>query len=136
MTNDRNQAVIDEFRANGGKVTIHPAGDQLVLLTTTGAKSGRQPVTPRAFHRDDGRLIIVASKGGAPENPAWYHNLRAHPVVTLEVGTEKFEAEASIAEGEERDRLYRQQAERFATFNDYEKRTTRRIPVIILTRLT
>lgn len=134
MTNDRNRAVIDEFRANGGKVTIHPAGDSLALLTTTGAKSGRQHTTPLAYHRDGDRVIVVASKGGAPEHPAWYHNLRANPTVTLEVGTETYQAHAAIAEGEERDRLYRQQAAQFDSFNDYEKRTTRKIPVIILTR--
>ncbi|MGE0057317.1 MAG: nitroreductase family deazaflavin-dependent oxidoreductase [Dehalococcoidia bacterium] len=132
--NDRNRAVIDEFRANGGRVTLHPATDGLVLLTTTGAKSGRQHTTPLAYHRDGDRIIVVASKGGAPENPAWFHNLRANPTVTVEVGSEKFEAHASVAEGEERDRLYRQQAAQFDTFNDYEKRTTRRIPVVILTR--
>ncbi len=135
MTNDRNRAVIDEFRGNGGQVSIHPAGHSLLLLTTTGAKSGRQHITPLAYHRDGDRLIIVASKGGAPDNPAWYHNLRANPHVTVEVGTEKFEANAEVAQGEERDRLYRQQASQFAAFNDYEKRTTRQIPVIILTRL-
>jgi deazaflavin-dependent oxidoreductase (nitroreductase family) len=132
--NDRNRAVIDEFRANGGKVSIHPAGDNLVLLTTTGAKSGRQHTTPLAYHRDGGRVIVVASKGGSPEHPAWYHNLRANPTVTVEVGDEKYDAHAEIAQGEERDRLYRQQASHFESFNDYEKRTTRVIPVIILTR--
>jgi deazaflavin-dependent oxidoreductase (nitroreductase family) len=135
MTNDRNRAVIDEFRANGGKVTIHPAGDSLALLTTTGAKSGRQHTTPLAYHRDGDRVIVVASKGGAPEHPAWYHNLRANPSVTLEVGAETYEAHAAVAEGEERDRLYRQQAAQFDSFNDYEKRTSRKIPVIILTRV-
>jgi len=134
--NERNRAVIDEFRANGGIVSFstHPAGDKLALLTTTGAKSGRQHVTPLAYHEDNGRIVIVASKGGAPEHPAWYHNLKANPTVTVEVGTEKYEAEASIAEGEERDRLYRQQASQFESFNDYEKRTTRKIPVITLAR--
>ena len=134
MTNDRNRAVIDEFRANNGIVTIHPAGHSLLLLTTTGAKSGRQHVTPLAYHRDGDRLIIVASKGGAPDNPAWYHNLLANPTVTLEVAEERFEARAEVAGGEERERLYRQHASHFAAFNDYEKRTTRQIPVIILTR--
>ena len=135
MANFSNQAVIDEFRANRGKVSIHPAGDHLVLLTTTGAKSGRQHTTPLAYHRDGDRLIVVASKGGAPNHPAWYHNLVANPRVTVEVGHEKFDAIATVAEPEEeRRRLYRQQAERFPTFNDYEKRTTRRIPVVILSR--
>jgi len=134
MTNDRNRAVIDEFRANGGKVTIHPAGDHLVLLTTTGARSGRRHTTPLAYHRDGDRIVVVASKGGAPDNPAWYYNLRANPDVTVEVGTEQYEARAEIAEGEERERLYRQQASHFAAFNDYEKRTTRQIPVVVLTR--
>jgi deazaflavin-dependent oxidoreductase (nitroreductase family) len=132
--NDRNRAVIDEFRANKGMVTIHPAGHSLALLTTTGAKTGRQVTSPLAYHRDGDRVIVVASKGGAPENPAWYHNLRANPNVTVEVGEEKYQATATVAEGEERERLYRQQASHFAAFNDYEKRTTRQIPVIILTR--
>lgn len=136
MTNDRNQTVIDEFRGNAGMVgaTTHPAGDSLVLLTTTGAKSRRQHTTPLAYHRDGDRVIVVASKGGAPENPAWYHNLRANPTVTVEVGAEKYQAQASIAEAAERERLYQQQASHFAVFNDYAKRTTRQIPVIILTR--
>jgi deazaflavin-dependent oxidoreductase (nitroreductase family) len=133
--NDRNRAVIDEFRANGGMVTIHPAGHSLALLTTTGAKSGRRHTTPLAYHRDRDRVIVVASKGGALEHPAWYHNLRANPTVTLEVGTENYEAHAEVAQGEERDRLYRQQAALFESFNDYEKRTSRRIPVIILTKV-
>lgn len=132
--NDRNRAVIDEFRANAGRVTIHPAGDHLVLLTTVGAKSGRPHTTPLAYHRDGDRIIVVASKGGAPDNPAWYHNLRKNPNVTVEVGDETFEATATIAEGAERERLYRQQASHFAAFNEYEKRTTRTIPVIILSR--
>lgn len=131
--NDRNRAVIDEFRANEGKVIDHPAGHSLVLLTTTGAKSGRRHTTPLAYHRDGDRIIVVASKGGAPENPAWYHNLLANPGVTVEIGSDKLEALASVAGEEERERLYRQHAAHFEAFNDYEKRTTRRIPVVVLT---
>jgi deazaflavin-dependent oxidoreductase (nitroreductase family) len=133
--NNYNQHVIDEFRANGGVVTTHAFRDSLLLLTTTGAKSGRQHTTPVAFTRDDDRYIIIASKGGAPTHPAWYHNLVAHPEVTVEVGGEQFQARASVAAGAERERLFNQMAEKMPGFADYQRNTTRQIPVILLTRI-
>jgi deazaflavin-dependent oxidoreductase (nitroreductase family) len=132
--NEFNQALIDEYRATGGKVTGMFQDAPLLLLTMKGAKTGRERTTPLAYTEDDGRLVVIASKAGAPNNPAWYHNLVANPDATVELGTEKFPVRASVADDEERERLYRKQAERLPTFNDYEKKTTRKIPVIILER--
>src|SRR5579863_10381728 len=100
-----NQVVIDTFRANGGKVQ---GPNQLILLTTTGAKSGQPRLTPVAYSTDGDRLVIIASKGGGPTNPDWYFNLLANPVVTVETGTETYQARASVAEEPERTRLYDQ----------------------------
>lgn len=133
--NDWNSKIIEEFRANGGKVGGPFEGGTLLLLTTTGAKSGKQRVSPLVYVLDGERYVIFASKAGAPTNPDWYHNLRAHPQATLEVGTEKFEATAVEVTGEERDRLYAKVVERMPGFADYEKKTTRQIPVIALERL-
>jgi deazaflavin-dependent oxidoreductase (nitroreductase family) len=127
-----NQAVIDSFRANGGKVQ---GPNSLILLTTTGAKSGQPRTNPVAYSTDGDRLIIVASKGGAPTNPDWYFNLVAHPTVTVEQGTERFQANATLAEGDERARLYAHHAELMPGFADYQEKTTRKIPVIILERV-
>ena len=135
MTNERNQAVIAEFRASGGKITGRSTIDSLLLLTTTGAKSGRSHTTPLAYHRDGDHLIVVASMGGAPKNPAWYHNLTANPEVTVEVGSETFRAKAASVSGEERGRLYQQHAGHSSVFVDYEKKTSGTIPVISLQRL-
>jgi deazaflavin-dependent oxidoreductase (nitroreductase family) len=132
--NDWNSKIIEEFRANGGKVGGPFAGGTLLLLTTTGAKSGKQRVNPLAYLPDGDRYVIFASKAGAPTNPDWYHNLVAHPQVKLEVGTEKFEATATEVTGEERDQLYARVVERMPGFGDYEKKTTRKIPVIALER--
>ena len=130
--NDFNQGIIAEFRANAGKVGGGFAGAPMVLLTTTGAKSGKRNTTPLVCLEDGGRIVVFASKGGAPTNPAWYHNLRAHPTVTVEFGAETFEAQAEEVVGDERDALYRRQAERFPGFAEYEAKTTRRIPVVAL----
>lgn len=133
--NEFNLKLMEEFRANGGKVKGRFDGFPVVILTTTGAKSGQQLSTPLVYTQDgDDKYVIIASMGGAPKNPAWYHNIVANPVVTLEVGTEKFEATAEVVEGPERDRLYAGQAAMMPAFNDYEKKTTRRIPVIRMTR--
>jgi deazaflavin-dependent oxidoreductase (nitroreductase family) len=105
-----------------------------VLLTTTGAKSGKPHTTPLVYLQDGDRVVVFASMGGAPKNPAWYHNLRAHPEVTVEVGTEKYSAHASVVTGDERDALFARQAARFDAFNQYQARTTRVIPVIALER--
>ncbi len=134
MADDFNTQVIDEFRANGGKVGCPFEGAPVVLLTTTGAKSGREFTSPLMYLPEGERVVIFASKGGAPTNPDWYHNLKKNPTVTIEVGTEKFEAEATEVTGAERDTLYAEQVSRYPGFGDYEKATTRVIPVIALTR--
>jgi deazaflavin-dependent oxidoreductase (nitroreductase family) len=132
--NDWNNKIIEEFHANGGKVGGPFERSTLLLLTTTGAKSGKQRTTPLAYLPDGDRYIIFASKAGQPMNPDWYHNLVAHPTVTIEVGTETFEARAMEITGEERDRLYAKQVERAPAFGEYQTKTTRLIPVIALER--
>lgn len=133
--NDWNRQTIEEFRANGGKVGGIWEGRPLLLLTTTGAKSGQRRTTPTMYLRDGNRLLIFASKGGAPSHPAWYHNLITHPQVTVEVGEDTYKATATVLKGEERDRLYVRQAELYPQFGEYQKRTTRKIPVIALERI-
>lgn len=111
------------------------AGSRLLILHTIGARSGQVSSQPLAFHSDGDRLVVVASKGGAPTHPAWYHNLVANPVVTVEVGPERFSARAQVVEDEgEYERLYGQHASVNPTFNDYRRKTSRRIPVIALER--
>ena len=134
--NDWNQAVIAEFRANDGKVGGQFEGAPLLLLTTTGAKTGRRLTSPVMYNTDGDRLLIFASKAGAPTNPAWYHNLVANSKVTLEVGAETFDATATVLEGEERDRLFARQAAQYPGFAEYQANTTRTIPVIALERLS
>ena len=129
-----NDALVEEFRTNGGTVTGMFGGAPLVLLTTTGAKSGKRRTTPVVYTADGDKVVVIASKAGAPTSPDWYHNLVANPDVTVELPTEKFEGRARVAEGEERDRLYRAQAELMPNFADYEKATTRKIPVVVLER--
>ncbi|MEU8245344.1 nitroreductase family deazaflavin-dependent oxidoreductase [Nonomuraea sp. NPDC048916] len=136
MPNDFNQQIIDEFRANEGRVGGMFEGSPLVLLTTKGARSGRPTTTPVMYLRDDDRVVVIASNAGADNNPAWYHNLRANPEVTAEIGTETFEAEAVVIEGEERDRLYARMVEIAPGFAEYEAKTDRRIPVVALERST
>jgi deazaflavin-dependent oxidoreductase (nitroreductase family) len=133
--NDFNRTVIEEFRANHGKVGGGFAGAPVVLLTTTGAKTGRKRVNPLvALVQGDG-LYVVASKGGAPTSPDWYHNLLAHPEVEVEFGDDQFTATAvPIVSGPERDRLYAAQVAVQPGFADYEKATTRVIPVVELRR--
>jgi deazaflavin-dependent oxidoreductase (nitroreductase family) len=133
--NDWNNAIIEEFRANAGKVGGAFAGRQLLLLHTIGAKSGKERVNPVAYITDGGRLVVVASKGGAPTNPDWYHNLIANPLVTVEVGTEKFQARAAVMPEPERTRLYAQMVAAMPGFAEYQRKTTRLIPVIALTRV-
>ena len=130
-----NQSIIKEFRANQGKVGGPLEGMPVLLLTMTGAKTGRTLVRPLCYSRDGDRLVIIASYGGAPRNPPWYHNLVANPVVTVEVGTEKFKARATQINGAERDRLFAQAAKLMPLFADYQKKTRRRIPLLILTRI-
>ncbi len=133
--NDFNRRVIEEFRANGGKVGGPFAGASMILLTTKGAKSGRVYTTPLVYTRDGDRIVIIASKAGAPKNPDWYHNLVANPVLTVEVGTEKFQVRARVTSGAERERLYNAQAAQMPMFNEYRKKTTREIPVFVLERI-
>jgi deazaflavin-dependent oxidoreductase (nitroreductase family) len=130
-----NQAVIGEFRANQGKVSGPMEGMPIVLLTMTGAKTGRTLTRPLCYSRDGDRIVIIASYGGAPRNPPWYHNLLANPVVTVEVGAEKFKARATQTSGAERQRLFDAQARLMPFFNDYQKKTKRQIPVLTLTRV-
>jgi len=132
---DRNKAIIEEFRANAGKVGGYFAGKTLLILHTVGAKSGQERVNPTAYVMDDDHFVIIASKGGAPTNPNWYYNILAHPLVSVEVGTEFFLARAEVVSEPERTRLYNQMAEMLPSFADYRKKTTRVIPVIKLTRV-
>jgi deazaflavin-dependent oxidoreductase (nitroreductase family) len=132
--NEWNKKIIEEFRANNGKVGGRFANTSLLLLHTTGAKSGKQRINPVAYTTDGDRLIIIASKGGAPTNPDWYYNLVANPKVDIEVGTEEFRAKAQVAKGPERTRLYEQMAAKYPGFAEYERKTERTIPVITLIR--
>lgn len=128
-----NQQVIDEFRANQGQVDGYFADTRLVLLTTTGAKTGARHTTPVAFlHDTGGRILVLASAAGAPKHPDWYHNLRAHPRVTVENGVFTFEAEAEILHGEERDRLFARAVDTDARWGEYQARAGRPIPVVAL----
>jgi deazaflavin-dependent oxidoreductase (nitroreductase family) len=133
--NERNKLIIQEFRTNGGKVGGPFEGKSLLLLHTVGAKSGQPRINPVACTRDGDRLVIFASKGGAPTNPDWYYNLLANPLVGVETGSEEFQACASIAVEPERTRLYAKMVEMMPGFADYQKKTTRVIPVVILTRV-
>ena len=130
---DWNKAIIEEFRANAGKVGGMFAGRTLLLLHTVGAKSGEERINPVACVKDGDRYVIIASKGGAPTNPHWYHNILAHPKVTVEVGTDQFQVSAAVASEPERTRLYQKMVAVMPGFADYEQKTTRVIPVIILT---
>lgn len=133
--NSFNQNVITEFRANGGKVGGYFANMPLLLLTTIGAKSGQTRISPLAYMNDGDRIIIIASKAGAPTNPDWYYNLQAHPEATVEIGTERFHVQATVAEEPERTQLYARVAEKMSNFAEYERKTTRKIPVVVLTRI-
>jgi len=130
-----NEGVIKDFRANGGKVGGQMENIPLLLVTMKGAKSGRTITLPLAYSKDGNRFVVIASYAGAPHNPSWYHNLVAHPDVTIELGGEKFQAKASVAQGAERDRLFKQQADQLPIFNEYQQKTTRRIPVIVIERV-
>ncbi len=130
---DFNAQIIDEFHANDGRVGGMFEGTPLLLLHHTGAKSGANRINPLAYNRDADRYVVFASKGGAPTNPDWYYNLKAHPEVSIEVGTETINVVASDATGEERERLFSAQAERSPQFAEYQSKTDRLIPVIILT---
>lgn len=128
-----NEGIIEEFRANQGRVGGRFEGRPLLLLHHRGAKSGVERVNPLAYQAlPGGALAVFGSKGGAPTNPDWYHNVQANPRVTVEVGSETFEADARVAEDEERDRIWEKQKRDMPGFADYEGRTSRPIPVVIL----
>ena len=128
---ERNKAVSEEFRAHRGQVK---GWAPLILLTTTGAKTGQPRIAPLMHVADGDRIIAVASKGGHPNHPEWYLNLLAHPEVTVEVGSEKFDTTARILTGNERERAFRRAAEVFPPYAEYQKKTAREIPVIVLER--
>lgn len=127
-----NQQMIDQFRANGGRMDWGPAS--MALLTTTGAKTGRRHLTPLAAFQEDGRLFVIASMGGAPRHPAWYHNLVANPAVTVEYAGDAYEATAKVVPALERDALFAKIVERMPQFGEYQDKTSRVIPVIELAR--
>lgn len=131
-----NAAIINEFRANNGKVGGQFEGAPLLLLHTTGAKSGAERINPLAYTKDGERLVVIASKGGAPTNPDWYYNILANPMVTVEVGSEQFQARATAAAEPERTRLFEQMAGHMPGFADYQRNTPRTIPVVVLERTT
>lgn len=132
---DFTRNLIIAFRANGGKVTQGPfAGRQVLLLTTRGAKSGTVRTTPVVYTQDGDQWVIVGSKSGADTHPAWYHNLLANPHATIEVNGETVAVIATPATGAERRRLYDQHAELHPGFKDYEKKTSREIPAVLLAR--
>jgi deazaflavin-dependent oxidoreductase (nitroreductase family) len=129
---DFNAQIIDEFRANGGKAGGMFEGKPLVLVHNVGAKSGKEYVTPLVYLAEGDDYVIFASKGGAPENPGWYHNLKAEPNVSIEVGDQKLDVLATEATGDERDRLYSAQEAVQPQFSEYAEKTDRKIPVIVL----
>lgn len=132
-----NQPQIEQFRANQGTFTEGMLKDEpILLLTTTGARSGKTRVNPLSYTRDGNRYIVLASKLGSPEHPAWYHNLIAHPIVTVEVGAERFQARASVADQSEHERLFNAHAALMPNFADYQRVTKRVIPVVILERIS
>jgi deazaflavin-dependent oxidoreductase (nitroreductase family) len=131
---DFNTKIIEEFRSNGGKVGGQFEGAPMLLLSTTGAKSGKTRENPMMYLAEGDRIYVFASKAGAPTNPDWYHNLVAHPEVTVELGTDRLEAVATPVDKAERDRIYAEQASRYPGFADYEANTDRVIPVVALER--
>jgi deazaflavin-dependent oxidoreductase (nitroreductase family) len=132
-SNDWNRNVIEEFRANDGKVGGNFEGFPLLLLHHVGAKSGMERVNPLAYQRLGDSVAVFASKGGAPNNPDWFHNVVAHPDVTIEIGSERRPAKARVATGEERERIWNAQKAAYPNFAEYESKTGgRQIPVVVL----
>lgn len=130
-----NAGVIKEFRENDGQVGGDFTGAPMVLITHRGAKSGKEYTTPLVYTKDGDNVIIIASKGGAPNNPLWFGNLVANPDVTVELPGQTYAARARVAEGDERDRLFRAQADQMPQFDEYVANTTRVIPVVVLERV-
>ncbi len=135
-TDDWNAQIIKEFRANDGKVGGQFEGAPLLLLHSTGARSGQERINPMMYQGVDSGWAVFASKAGADTNPDWYHNLRANPRAQIEVGTDTVVVLARAAEGEERDVIWSAQKQRFPGFADYERKTSRQIPVVILERVS
>jgi deazaflavin-dependent oxidoreductase (nitroreductase family) len=133
-SNNSNDKVIAEFRANEGKVGGPFEGAPLLLLETTGAKSGQQRISPLVYLADGDRLVIFGSNAGRPRHSAWYHNILANPSVTIEIGADKYDAIASVVTGEEREELWKKQVAAAPYFADYQAKTDREIPVIVLDR--
>jgi deazaflavin-dependent oxidoreductase (nitroreductase family) len=129
---DWNSKIIEEFRANGGKVGGQFEGAPLLLLHTVGARTGQPRVNPMMYQQVPDGYAVFASKGGAPVNPDWYYNLLSHPRVTAEIGTGTAEFLARVAEGEERERIWAAQKAAYPGFADYEQKTSRQIPVVVL----
>jgi deazaflavin-dependent oxidoreductase (nitroreductase family) len=129
---DYNETIIEEFRANGGKLGGSFEGAPMLLLHSTGAKSGKERVNPMMYQKVDGGYAVFASKAGAPTNPDWYYNVVANPDATIEVGTETIAVRARVADRAERDPIWETQKQRYPGFADYESKTTRTIPVVIL----
>jgi deazaflavin-dependent oxidoreductase (nitroreductase family) len=132
---NRNQPIIEEFRANQGRVGGYFEGAPMILIHAIGARSGTERVNPLVYLPDGDDMVIGATKGGSPTNPDWYHNLKAHPRIQVEVGTETFPVEATEVTGAERDELWRRFVELRPGFAEYEKRTTRIIPLFRLQRV-
>jgi deazaflavin-dependent oxidoreductase (nitroreductase family) len=130
-----NQGIIKEFRENEGKVGGMFEGASIILVHHIGAKSGTERVAPLVYFGEGERIFIFATKGGSDESPAWFHNLVANPKVTVEVGAEKFEVTATVLDRAERDEYYAKQVAVAPNFGDYERKTTRVIPVIELKRI-
>jgi deazaflavin-dependent oxidoreductase (nitroreductase family) len=132
---DFNRNLVEDVRQHGKPTSGPFLGRDVLILTTKGARSGEERTTPLVYTQDHGHLVIVASKGGAPTHPHWFHNLKANPLVTVETGHDKFEARANVIDGDEYERLYKQHADINPGFWDYRKKTTRKIPVIVLERI-
>jgi deazaflavin-dependent oxidoreductase (nitroreductase family) len=132
VTQNYNTPIIEEFRANGGKVGGRWEGKDLLLLITTGARSGEERVNPVAYQRLESGYAVFGSKGGAPTHPDWYYNLLAHPDVIIEVGPDTIPVKARVAQGEERERIWEKQKRLNPNFAAYEEKTSRTIPVIVL----
>ncbi|MFC9999091.1 nitroreductase family deazaflavin-dependent oxidoreductase [Nocardia sp. NPDC127526] len=132
--NEFNENVIAEFRANDGKVGGTFEGRYMVLITTTGAKSGRPVTNPLVYVPDTDRIVLIASNGGADKHPAWYHNLRANPRLTVELGAETYTGKAEFLTGDEAETLFNRMVELLPEFANYRAKTTRRIPVIAVYR--
>jgi deazaflavin-dependent oxidoreductase (nitroreductase family) len=132
---DFNRNLVADVRKHGKPTSGPFLGRDVLILTTRGARSGEERSTPLVYSWDQGRHVIVASKGGAPTHPSWYHNLAAHPIVTVETGGESFQARARVVDGEDYERLYKQHADVNPTFWDYRKKTSRKIPVVVLERI-